>query len=99
MATVDTEGVRCRPWILEKDFGIALYTDIESVVLAVGRIVVWVEAAAEVSTIRTSRRERTAPIPVAPKMALPSTERTSPMFAGLPRPEPFVPPPATLRGG
>ena len=43
-------GVRKRGWTLPRLFGIALARAIESVVRAVGRIVVWVEAAAEVST-------------------------------------------------
>ena len=52
---VDTVGVRNRGWIFANDFGIALYAAIDSVVRAVGRIVVWVDAAAEDSTISSSR--------------------------------------------
>ena len=47
MARVDVVGVRKRRWILAKEAGMALNTAIDSVVRAVGRIVVWVEAAAE----------------------------------------------------
>ena len=43
-------GVRKRGWTLPRLSGIACARAIESVVRAVGRIVVWVEAAAEVST-------------------------------------------------
>ena len=42
--------MRKRGWTLPRLFGIALARAIESVVRAVGRIVVCVEAAAEVST-------------------------------------------------
>src|SRR5437763_427907 len=88
---VDTVGVRYRGWILANVLGIALYTAIDSVVRAVGKIVVWVEAAAEDSTIRKSRRVRNWPKPDDPKIALPWTESTSPMLAGLARPMPFSP--------
>jgi hypothetical protein len=47
---VDTAGVKNRGWISPRRSGIALYLAIDSVVRAVGRIVVWVDAAAEVST-------------------------------------------------
>ena len=47
MAMVETVGVRKRLWIREKALGMALYTPMASVVRAVGRMVVWVEAAAE----------------------------------------------------
>ena len=47
---VETSGVRKRGWIRPKLFGIDPKRAIERVVRAVGRIVVWVEAEAEVST-------------------------------------------------
>ena len=47
---VEMCGVRKRGWTLPRLSGIALARAIESVVRAVGRIVVWVDAAAEVST-------------------------------------------------
>jgi hypothetical protein len=47
---VDTDGVRNRGWIRPKTEGIAPQCAIDRVVLAVGRIVVCVDAAADVST-------------------------------------------------
>ena len=68
---------------------------IDSVVRAVGRIVVWVDAAAEDSTMRMQQvaeeRCRTPPLP---KTEVPRTEITSPTWAGLARPMPLVPIPA-----
>src|SRR5580658_7431090 len=91
---VETVGVRYLGWILANDFGMALYVAIDSVVRAVGKIVVWVEAEAEVSTIRISRRAKNVPMPLPPKTALPRTDRSSNWWAGLARPIPFVPGPA-----
>src|ERR1019366_4225918 len=82
---VDTVGVRYLGWILENDVGMAL---------AVGRIVVWVEAEAEVSTIKISSRDRKVPRQPPPKTAPPSTDSTSNWLAWLPRPIPLVPVPA-----
>ena len=53
--TVATVGVRNRRCIFLKTSGSALCTDIESTVRAVGKIVVWVEAAAEERTIKSKR--------------------------------------------
>src|SRR5262245_14542606 len=50
IARVDTSGVRCLGWIRPKIRGIESKRAIDSVVRAVGRIVVWVEAEAEVRT-------------------------------------------------
>ena len=61
---------------------------------AVGRIVVWVDAAAELSTIRISSRARKVPKPEVPNTAWPSTDITSLELSGLPRPMPVVPMPA-----
>ena len=94
MATVDTVGVRWRLWILAKALGMALYTDIDRVVRAVGRIVVWVEAAAELSTIRRSRWYRKFPKLDVPKTEWPMTEMTSLSLFGFPSPMPVVPRPA-----
>ena len=94
MASVDTVGVRNRRWILPKASGMALNTAMDSVVRAVGRMVVWVEAAAELSTIRRRRWERKLPNPDVPKMELPKTDSTSPTLFGLERPIPWVPTPA-----
>src|SRR5437764_8718276 len=90
MAIVDTVGVRYRGCIFANDDGIALYTDIDSVVRAVGRIVVWVDAAAEDSTMSSSRWVRNEPKAEVPKTRLPWTDSTSPAFARLPRPLPVV---------
>ena len=54
MVSVEIVGVRKRLWILENALGMALNTAIDSVVRAVGRMVVCVDAAAELSTIRMS---------------------------------------------
>jgi len=62
-------------------------------VRAVGRIVVWVDAAAELSTIRISSRERTSPMPLVPNTSPPRVESTS-KLAVLPRPIPLLPTPA-----
>ena len=66
----------------------------DRVVRAVGRIVVWVEAAADVSTIRISRWDRKLPSPLPPNTALPSTDSTSPELSWLPSPMPWSPIPA-----
>ena len=71
-----------------------MYVAIDSVVRAVGRIVVWVDAAAELSTISRSRWVRNEPNPDVPKTEPPRTDSTSPWWAGLPRPTPSVPIPA-----
>src|SRR5436190_842619 len=47
---VETLGERKRGWMLPNALGIAPQRAIERVVRAVGRIVVWVDAEAEVST-------------------------------------------------
>ena len=67
-----------------------MYTAIDRVVRAVGRIVVWVEAAAEDSTISSSRWLRNEPQADVPKTRLPWTDSTSPAFAVFPRPLPVV---------
>src|SRR5216683_4701926 len=90
MAIVDTVGVRYRGCIFAKTAGIALYTAIDRVVRAVGRIVVWVDAAAEESTISSSRWVRNEPQAELPKTLLPWIDSTSPAFATLPRPLPVV---------
>src|SRR3954453_9593285 len=50
IAIVETSGVRKRGWMRPKAFGIEPNRAIDRVVRAVGRIVVWVDAEAEVST-------------------------------------------------
>src|ERR1700722_6534953 len=66
----------------------------DSVVRAAGRIVVWVDAAAELSTIRISSRDKTVPNPDVPKIALPVTDSTSNWCAGFDSPTPLPPTPA-----
>src|SRR5436305_14187360 len=90
IASVDTVGVRWRRWIFANEDGIALYTAIDRVVRAVGRIVVWVEAAAEDSTMSSSRWVRNEPKPEVPNTRLPWIDSTSPAFATFPRPLPVV---------
>ncbi len=65
----------------------------DSVVRAVGRIVVWVDAAAEESTIRISRWDRTLPSVPPPNTEVPRTDSTSPALFGLARPMPLAPMP------
>ena len=55
MTTVDVVGVRKRLWIRENASGNALWTDIDSTVRAVGKMVVWVEDDAEDNTISSKR--------------------------------------------
>src|SRR5437764_11699196 len=94
MAIVDTVGVRYRGCIFANDDGIALYTAIDSVVRAVGRIVVWVEAAAEDSTMSSSRWLRNEPKAEWPNTRPPWIDSTSPALSTLPRPVPLAPTPA-----
>src|SRR5215469_3164335 len=94
ITTVDTVGVRYRGLILANVWGSAPYAAIDSVVRAVGKIVVCVEAAAELSTMRIRSRDRTVPRPEVPKIALPVTDSTSDWCAGLASPTLFVPMPA-----
>src|SRR5580692_1383742 len=67
IARVEVVGVRKRLWTLAKADGMALYTAIDSVVRAVGRIVVCVDAAAELRIIKKSRWIITFPKPELPK--------------------------------
>ena len=61
---------------------------------AVGKIVVWVEAAAELSTMRIRSRDKTMPNPEVPKIAPPVTDSTSNWCAGFVSPTPLPPMPA-----
>src|SRR6266481_8379811 len=94
MARVETVGVRNRGWTFANDLGIALYAAMDRVVRAVGRIVVWVDAAADDSTITSSRWKKTDPTVPLPKTAWPWIESTSPALLRLPRPLPLAPTPA-----
>src|SRR5450759_1863673 len=91
ITSVDTDGVRNFWFIFANGFGSAPYTLIDKLVRAVGRMVVWVEAAAELSTMRISRCERNVPSQDVPNTAVPSTEMTSVTWLGLARPIPVAP--------
>src|ERR1017187_1801474 len=94
MTIVETVGLRYLGCIFANHDGMALYAAMDRVVRAVGRMVVWVDAAADDSTIRIRSRLRTVPKPLVPKMALPWTESTSKTLFGFCRPTPVVPTPA-----
>ena len=67
----------------------------DRVVRAVGRIVVWVEAAAELSTMRRSRWVRTLAKPEVPKMRMAEHREHIPLVGRVLRsPMPLVPMPA-----
>jgi hypothetical protein len=57
-------------------------------------MVVWVEAAAEVSTMSNNKWVSTVPIQPSPNTAVPTVDNTSPTFAGFASPIPSVPTPA-----
>ena len=61
---------------------------------AVGRIVVWVDADADVRMDAASSSSRMCPITESPNSAGPIAENTSLEFASAPRPMPSVPTPA-----
>src|SRR6476646_11933958 len=94
MPMVDQVGVMNRSLTRANCDGIARWTAMDRVVRAVGRIVVSVEAAAELRTMRTSRWTAKVPIALLPNTARPSTENTSLALFALPRPIPEVPIPA-----
>ena len=94
MPQVDQVGVRYLEWILAKMFGAALNTAIESVVRAVGRIVVSVDAIELVMTMNSSSLVRTVPPLPVPNMLVPRTLSTSLELLGLASPMPVVPAPA-----
>src|SRR6478672_6425689 len=91
---VESVGVRYFGWIRANRAGIALNAAIDRLVRAVGRIVVWVEAEAEVSTQIASRWTMIQPTAPPPKTWWPIAANTSSAFASLPRPMPEVPTPA-----
>src|SRR3954447_26013660 len=67
IVSVETPGVRWRGWIRPKAFGIAPNLAIESVVRAVGRIVVCVDADADVSTAMMSSLSKGEPKTLSPR--------------------------------
>src|SRR4051794_33018158 len=91
---VDQVGVWYFGWMRAKWLGIALCTAIESEVRAVGRIVVCVEADAEVRIVAAKSTCRTWPMGPLPNTAGAITENTSPEFSGFASPMPFSPTPA-----
>lgn len=94
MPMVPQVGVRNLRWTRANREGTALWTAMEKTVLARGRMVVWAEANAEVSTIRISSLDRNSPVPWLPNTASPSPENTSSALSALPSPMPEVPTPA-----
>src|SRR6478609_112221 len=91
---VESVGVRYLGWILAKRAGAALNTAIDRLVRAVGRMVVWVEAEAEVSTVMASRWTMIQPTVPPPKTDSPMTANTSLALSMLPSPMPSSPTPA-----
>src|SRR5947209_6872101 len=80
ISRVEKLGVRNRGWMRPNADGIAFHRAIDSVVRAVGRIVVCVEADAEVSTQRISslsRPEPNTPLPSAFRTSLELLERNA----------------------
>ena len=73
--------------------GIDLYTAIDRVVRAVGRIVVWVDAAAELSTISSSRWDSTLPNPEVPKTECPSDGQDVVLVVRVAQPDALGPEP------
>jgi hypothetical protein len=69
---VENVGVRYLGWILPKMAGSALWKAMDRVVRAFGRMVVWVVAALEVRTMRSSSRVSTVPSRLCPKIASPN---------------------------
>src|SRR5882757_9760205 len=92
--TVDSVGVRYRGWILANRLGSASKTPIDSEVRAVGRIVVWVDAEADVSTLISSSASNSLPIVLSPNTAGPIALNTSPALSWFARPIPELPVPA-----
>src|SRR3954466_15032699 len=92
MATVETPGVRYFGWICANAFGTALYAAIDRVVRAVGRMVVWVEADAEVRIDAESRSRAILPSPESPNRAGPIAAKTTSAMPGSPSPTPAAPP-------
>ncbi len=62
---------------------------------AVGRIVVWVDAEAEVRTVILRKNTMTAPTTPPPNTTEPIPAKTSSALSGLPIPMPVEPTPAT----
>src|ERR1700712_2816077 len=91
---VESDGVRYFGWIRANRLGIAPNAAIDRLVRAVGRIVVWVDAEAEVSTQIASRWTMIHPIAPPPKTWWPMAAKTSSALPSLPSPVPDVLTPA-----
>src|SRR4051812_44661386 len=91
---VETPGVRYFGWICANALGTALYAAMDRVVRAVGRIVVCVDADADVRIDAESSRSAILPRPESPNRAGPIAAKTSSALSGLPSPTPVVPTPA-----
>src|SRR3954452_12475097 len=91
---VESVGVRYFGWIRAKRDGSALKAAIDRLVRAVGRIVVWVEADAEVSTQIASRCTMIQPTAPPPKTSWPIAAKTSSALSTLPSPMPWAETPA-----
>src|SRR6478609_3395762 len=87
---VESEGVRYFGWIRANRLGMAPNAAIDRLVRAVGRMVVWVDAEAEVSTQMASRWTMIQPIAPPPKTWWPMAAKTSSALLTLPRPIPWA---------
>src|SRR5450755_157432 len=94
MAMVDQVGVRNLGWMQANLDGMALYTAMESEVRAVGRIVVWVDADADVRIEIVSSASRMCPMTLSPKSFGPSDRNTLSELSPFDRPMPLSPTPA-----
>ncbi|SKV37795.1 Uncharacterised protein [Mycobacteroides abscessus subsp. massiliense] len=74
---MEVVGVRYVRWIEANDSGSALYTPIDRVVRAVGRIVVWVQAEADVRMEAESKSIPTCPRKLSPNSSGPIAANTS----------------------
>src|SRR6478735_6008516 len=92
--SVESEGVRYFGWIRANRLGMAPNAAIDRLVRAVGRIVVWVDAEAEVSTQIASRWTMIQPTAPPPNTWCPMAANTSSALFTLPRPMPWALTPA-----
>src|SRR3954447_20611813 len=92
--SVESEGVRYLGWIRANRLGMAPKAAIDRLVRAVGRIVVWVDADADVSTQTASRCTMIQPTAPPPKTSCPMAAKTSSALSTLPSPMPWAETPA-----
>src|SRR4030095_10016750 len=88
MNRVETVGVLNLRWIFANSVGSARYTPIASVPRAAGRIVVWVDAAADTRTASSTIQLQS------PRTGSLIVRKTSPALSSLPSPMPSAPTPA-----